>query len=456
MSAINSPMRDFPSHGKSGHDEPGRGAQPPDRNPIAARFESIAGGAPTHRTADTDTLRTGDPRSGMSAEILSLPDAARHAVEWNELAGRSVEQNPFARPDFLLPVASYLNPSNPRILFIRRQGRLTAMLPLVKDKVGFGICGAKDALFFHQYGPVGAPLIDREHVDETVSALFSPPARSVPGDPDSATRLPARRTGLPRGLLVHLDRNGPIYQALESQAAQNGLSPIILSKFDRASLDATQDREHFLRHALIRKKRKDLSRLFRRLEEQGTVRVHAHKDSAAIACALERFMALEVRSWKGEQETALGSETARMQLAHGIVTEFAAAGRARFDEITVDGILVASLISFIDCGRLFTWKIAHHKDFARFSLGSQVVLALTKSILDDTAIQSADSLATPNHPMIDHIWRERISMVNAYFPLRRTGPLAAACMCADDKMHQLARRTAKRVLASAKSYLRKP
>lgn len=456
MSAINSPMRDFPSHGKSGHEEPGRGSPSQDRGPIVARFESIARGSPDHGTADTGTVRTNDSRPGMSAEILSLPDAARHAAEWNELAGRSVEQNPFARPDFLLPVASYLRPSNPRILFIRRQGRLTGMLPLVKDKVGFGICGAKDALYFHQYGPVGAPLIDRDHLDETVSALFTPPHRSVPDNPDSATRLPARKAALPRGLLVHLDRNGPIYHALERRAAQNGLSPIILSKFDRASLDATQDREHFLRHALVRKKRKDLSRLFRRLEEQGTVRIHAHNDRAAIACALERFMALEVRSWKGQQETALGSETARMQLAHGIVTEFAAAGQVRIDEITVDGVLVASLISFVDCGRLFTWKIAHHKDFARFSLGSQIVLALTRSILDDPTVQSADSLATPNHPMIDHIWRERISMVNAYFPLRRTGPLSAACMRADDKMHQVARRAAKRLLASAKSYLRKP
>jgi len=456
MSAVNSPMRDFPSHGKSGQGEPEHGPHALERGPIAARFESIAGGAPGHRITDADTVRTDRAPSGMCAEILSLPDAARHAPEWNDLATRSVEQNPFARPDFLLPVADYLRPKNPRILFIRRNGRLTGMLPLVNDTVGFGICGPKDALFFHQYGPVGAPLIDRDHVDATVSALFTPPERTVPCDPDSATRLPERKTGAPRGLLVHLDRNGPIYLALERIAAQSGLSPIILSQFERASLDATQERDHFLRHVLVRKKRKDLSRLLRRLAEQGKVCIHVHRNSAAIACALERFMALEVRSWKGQQETALGSETARMQLAHGIVTEFAAAGHARIDEITVDGILVASLISFIDCGRLFTWKIAHHKDFARFSLGSQIVLALTKSILDDPSVRSADSLATPNHPMIDHIWRERISIVNAYFPLRRTGPLAAACMRADDRMHQVARRTAKRLLASAKSYLRKP
>lgn len=463
MSAINSPMRDFPSHGKSGHEEPGHGKARPDNAPIMARFDSLTGNPTIGHARERATNRPVESDADMGADILTLQQAADHVDEWQALAERAVEANPFARPNFLLPVASYLQPSNPRILFIRRRERLIAALPLVKDKVGFGICGAKHALYFHQYGPVGAPLVDRDHVDAALSVLFSPPPKSTSAasGTGSVQTIPGQRVrglpqGLPRGLLVNLDKNGPIYQGLERISAQNGLSPIILSGFDRAALDATQDREHFHRHALVRKKRKDLSRLYRRLEEQGTVRVHLHKDSASIACALERFIALEARSWKGQQETALGSETARMQLAHGVVTEFAAAGRVRIDEITVGGVLVASLISFVDCGRLFTWKIAHHKDFARFSLGSQIVLALSDSILADPSITSADSLATPNHPMIDHIWRERISMVKAYFPLRQQGPISAACLRADDRMHQFARETAKRLLASAKSCLSKP
>jgi hypothetical protein len=129
---------------------------------------------------------------------------------------------------------------------------------------------------------------------------------------------------------------------------------------------------------------------------------------------------------------------------------FAARNQVRIDEITVDGLLVASLVSFIDGGRLFTWKIAYHEDFARFSPGSQIIMALSKSILADAGIGFADSLATPDHPMIDQIWRERISIVKAYFPLRPRTPFSKSLMLADQRVHDFARMAAKRLIAAAK------
>ena len=399
---------------------------------------SAAQAAPAPRGPQASLRKTaGRPAEratgAMTLELASLGDVSGFEAQWRDLADRAAEPNPFFRSDFLLPITAYLQPNDPRLLLVRSSGHLTGLLPLVGDRVGFGLSGRHRSVFQHQYGPVGVPLIDRDCVDETLSALFS------------------RARGLPRGLIMHLDENGPVCRALRRLSAENHLPQTVLARHERAAFDAGQNSEHFFKHALVRKKRKDLARLMRRMGELGSVHSFTHKNASAIAGAFERFIALEARGWKGRRETALGSHSERTRFAVNLVGNFAADGLVRIDEITVDGALTASLISFVDGDRLFTWKIAYHEDFARFSPGSQIILALSEALLADPSVAAADSLAQPNHPMIDHLWRERLSIVKAYIPLRPQTPLPAVCMLAEERLHQAASRAAKRLLAAVKA-----
>ena len=49
----------------------------------------------------------------------------------------------------------------------------------------------------------------------------------------------------------------------------------------------------------------------------------------------------------------------------------------------------------------------------------QLLLDVTQECLDDPNIARADSCAEDNHPMIDHIWRERLVVADR---LIRVGP----------------------------------
>ena len=54
----------------------------------------------------------------------------------------------------------------------------------------------------------------------------------------------------------------------------------------------------------------------------------------------------------------------------------------------------------------FAFKIAYDEEFARFSPG--VLLQRENlALLDQPGIAWCDSCASADHPMIDHIWRER-------------------------------------------------
>lgn len=361
--------------------------------------------------------------------VMPLAEVAAHETAWRALANSAAEPNPFYRPDFLLPIVDYLQPTDPRVLLVRKNGRLTGAFPLVRTTVGFGFSGRYDAVYYHDYGPVGTPLVDRDMLDVTADALYR-----------------AARREIPRGLIMHLDADGPVFRAMCRAAEHHGLPPFILDRFERAALDATQDIDHFRKTALTRKKRKELARQYRRLSELGPVRAHVHTDRASVAGAFERYIALEALGWKGRRETALGSDTGRMQHVADIINAFALGGRIRIDEVAVGNEVIASLISFVDGNRLFTWKIAYREDFARYSPGNQLILGLTGSLLDDPAVVTADSLAAPDHPMIDHLWRERLSVVQVYFPLRRGLQRPPVLMQADRMAYRTARSTAKHLM----------
>ena len=82
----------------------------------------------------------------------------------------------------------------------------------------------------------------------------------------------------------------------------------------------------------------------------------------------------------------------------------------RFWKLALDGEAIAIMFAMVSAGKAWLGKIAYDEAFARYSPGVLLILDATKSILEDQAIALVDSCAIPDHPMIDHIWRERIRM----------------------------------------------
>jgi hypothetical protein len=72
------------------------------------------------------------------------------------------------------------------------------------------------------------------------------------------------------------------------------------------------------------------------------------------------------------------------------------------------------------------WKIAYDESVARFSPGVLLTLALTEELLEDAAVAHADSCATADHPMIDHVWRERLPLCDRLIAVRPQAPFARA------------------------------
>jgi hypothetical protein len=51
-------------------------------------------------------------------------------------------------------------------------------------------------------------------------------------------------------------------------------------------------------------------------------------------------------------------------------------------------------------------------------------VALTEELVEDARVGRADSCATADHPMIDHVWRERLPLCNRMLGVRQQAPFS--------------------------------
>ena len=81
----------------------------------------------------------------------------------------------------------------------------------------------------------------------------------------------------------------------------------------------------------------------------------------------------------------------------------------------------------------------------------QLLLDVTQALLDDASIARADSCADADHPMIDHIWRERLALADR---LIRLGPDGGAMFMLAGAL-EASRRTAIHAVKSLRRVVRR-
>ncbi len=192
----------------------------------------------------------------------------------------------------------------------------------------------------------------------------------------------------------------------------------------RACLDATRDADELLRDALGAKKLKELRRQRHRLAEHGAVRFDVARTPAEVAAAIETFLTLEASGWKGQRGTALMQDEGDA----GFIRRASAGARRNRPMRDRDAARrrYAGRRRASCCGirtARFTSSSASTSAFAKFSPGVQLTLDLTRHLCADPAIATADSTASPDHPMINPIWRGRLAIGDVLIPLHTNDPV---------------------------------
>ncbi len=358
-----------------------------------------------------------------------MPLAAVDVTGWRTLCDRAIEPNGYYLPGWELAVnATAPGRTGVSALTSFNDSRMIGLMPIVPLARATRI-PLPALASAHPYGTLCTPLLDGDAAEDAAAALMQA----------------ARESGARALLLREVALDGATMKAFHAVLRGEGLRARILNWHLRAFLDANRDAEELLREALSGRKLKELRRLRHRLGEHGEVRLDVARSPKDVARALETFLALEASGWKGQRGTALSRVEGDAVFIRRAMPDLAETGQSEIVTLFAGETPVASGLVLRHQTRAFFFKVGVDERFAKFSPGVQLTLDLTRHLCADPNIASADSTASPDHPMINPIWRGRFAIGDVLIPLAPNDPVVTLIHAAL-RARQAARNAARSLL----------
>ena len=365
---------------------------------------------------NSQTLAAMQPRTVIAgarsiARARKLDIAAVPRPAWAALCAAAIEPNIFFDPGFSTPAATMAGGGRGADALVAFDGsRMTGLVPVVSAWRAFRL-PIPALVALQPYSPLSTPLLDAGQAVAAAGALV-----------DGAAASGARLLVLPDMAL-----EGPAAQAFRMALAERGLTALTDHAHERAAFDATTtDTDEYFRAGMGSKRLKEMRRLRNRLADDGDVALTVADTPSTIAPALDRFLDLEARGWKGERGTGLAQAKGDAAFIHAVAADLGARGALEIVELTLCGATIATGLVLRQRERAFFFKIAYDESLGRCSPGVQLTLELTKRLADDSTLKLVDSTAAAGHPMIDHIWRERLAIGDLLIPTRSGDPAGPA------------------------------
>ena len=235
------------------------------------------------------------------------------AREWDSLADRT-DADPFRRPGWIGAWHEAFGGGPLRIIEARRHGRLVAVLPLERA------AGALRSPANWHTPVFGAVAESAEAVDALARALLDDRPR--------------------RASLAFLDSGDPLRDALLEHARRLRYRTLDMTVQRSPYLDLDGGWEAIWR-GLPSKRRNNLKRRRRRLEERGTLTLEVSDGTTGLREQLDEALRVEALGWKGSRGSAIASRAETDAFYRRVAAWSAEQGTFRLALLRTGGQLVA-------------------------------------------------------------------------------------------------------------------
>jgi CelD/BcsL family acetyltransferase involved in cellulose biosynthesis len=362
----------------------------------------------------------------LRSAVCDAAEMARLVPEWHDLVERAAEDNAYYSPHFVLTALAHLEKRNVKFLTIWGDEKLLGLMPYVEC---FGVPGlaAAGKAWATPYTFTCTPLLDRQRINAAAETLVAGLSHIRKGE----WQIPQMRLdGAVAKALCH---------ALTVQALPHGAA----KTFHRATLVAGESFEKHARSHMSSSLRKNLTKRRRKLEDLGSVEYRTAKTDSELSAAMDAFLDLENKGWKGKRGTAMACDANSTSFANALFGK-GAQGICRADMLLFDGKAAAIVLTVKSGGTGFTIKNAYDEELASLSAGLLLEVDILKDYLANPWAEQLDSGTNGAH-VIDGFWPGRIEMADVSFSL--------ATRCAAQRL--TAFQTRQRAEYEVKQYLRK-
>ena len=341
---------------------------------------------------------------GLRCETVgreTLPDFSR----WADLCTRSVEDNVYYTPGYARALLNTVDRDASVHFALAWDGAdLVGLLPFIKPRLPVRLIG-------------------------TTGQACKASTRSVarlswtghPGDAAAALLEAMGSVGEHAWIIPAVNTQGPACRAMLEALGRVAQPGLFMNKFQRASLEATISFEQHMQYAVPAKRRRDLARNRRRLEQIGTVAHKSYTLGADLDGAVAQFLKVEASGWKGRSGTALACRDDTRQFAMEAFANMDSRSTCRVDVLTLnDNPIAAGVIVF--AGRTgFSVKCAYDERYANYSAGLLLEREVIRCFLSERWAERLDA-ATEGEHVINSLWPGRVEVADLVFSLSRRSP----------------------------------
>ncbi|WP_372423806.1 GNAT family N-acetyltransferase [Salinarimonas chemoclinalis] len=366
----------------------------------------------------------------LTIDVLDRAELERERDAWDTLAQDARAANPFfARPLVDTHLAHRFCAPRPRFACVSAGARLVALLPVTARAGRLGWCDAPGVLG-SPFCTLSTPLVARGAPDGWADALVLAIRRACRGGAFLFPMLPVA---------------SPIGIALREAFARIGADVAALAPFQRPVLSVRTHYEAYVAEALGRSRRKGLERRRRRLAEHGRVAHRVARGGAALAQAVDDFMALERSGWKGRMGTALATDPVTRAFARALFLSARGPVTARADIIALDDAPIAASLALVSAGTAFLVKTTYDERHGALGPGVMLEDAIVRALHEERFCDRLDSATLPGS-VLETLYPDRVAIADVAVNLRPGDPLFPARV-ATERWQRNARGRVKRVPA---------
>lgn len=316
------------------------------------------------------------------ARLQSTQEIEAILPAWNKLARRSLAPAGLNSPEIIAPLLKHVGGAE--LLVVLQDDELLFALPVQKRKFPRGLLGN----WVTPLTPNGTPHVCSAAPASALAALLS--AQAVPM------------------LLTAVETNGKFWDYITTREAHVE----IVDRWERAALRPRGNFASWMDTNFNAKRRKEYRRLLARLGEQGKLEQQTLAAGESPEEWISALLDLEAAGWKGQRGTALASDAGLTLATREALSGLADAGKLRMWRITLDGKTIAIMHGVAEADRVWLGKIAYDERLSKFSPGVLLILYATEMLFAEEGVALVDSCAIPDHPMINHIWRDRLEVAD--------------------------------------------
>ena len=332
---------------------------------------------------------------------------------WARLEQHALEPNPFFAPEMVLPAARHLGAGLATYLLLAEEGdELRFLMPVSAGSGRQRVPVRRLQPWMHDYCFLSTPLLSGDDDPDGLWGAVLDHLRRI--WPASLLVMPLHPT------------EGPVAASLRRVEQQAGpgvrWGPPACRGFLRRRPEPTYARERI--------SGKQLGNLARRRRQAGRTLGAAvttvDRAGSDLDGAVEQFLELEARGWKGRSGTALSCRPGHDRFFREVARGFADQGRLMFLSLETGSTVLAQNTALIAGDGLFGFKRAYDEAYARWSPGALLDLDVIGWFHDRQSLAWLDTCSAPEDVAGSRLFGDGRAVCTLAVPLSPLGTAAAA------------------------------